>query len=196
MEGFVGGDAVGHEEGHDRADGLLRGPRFADAGAALRAEILDLLKLGGTELDDVQDLLAEGGDALLRVDGADALDEAGAEELLDAVEGVGDEGFEAVVVGGGRRGGRWGGWDTGRQRRSDFTVIYYDFCDFSGAPAQHPAMMTSPGQFGETRRICWNALAMTSPAHCVRFVGRKRKEKSEKWGGRGGWGLTNRGKRV
>ena len=63
-------------------------PALADALNAARADALDLLEEGRALVDDRQGALAEDLDDLAGEMRADALDEAGAEVLLDALERV------------------------------------------------------------------------------------------------------------
>ena len=79
-----GADAVGLEEDHHVADALLGGPRVVDQLHAHLADPLDLHEAARGLLDDLQRVGAEAVDDLLRVDLADALDEAAGEEASDA----------------------------------------------------------------------------------------------------------------
>ena len=92
----AGADAVAVEEHHDLADDLLLGPGFLDALAALGADAVHVLQPGGLLLDDVENLLAELLHQLLGVYGADALDHAAAQVLLDALPGGGRGAVEHV----------------------------------------------------------------------------------------------------
>ena len=82
-----GADAVAVQEDHDLAHDLLLGPGVGDALGAHRADAGHLAQPVGLGLDDVEHLLAERLDHLLGVDRADAADHAGAEILLDALDG-------------------------------------------------------------------------------------------------------------
>ena len=64
--------------------------------AALWADAVHVLQAGGLLLDDVENLLAELLHQLLRVNGADALDHAAAQILLDALPGGGRGAVEHV----------------------------------------------------------------------------------------------------
>jgi hypothetical protein len=74
------------QEQHDLADHLLLGPTFLDALGALGADAGDLAQALRALLDGVERRLAEGVDQLPGVDRADALDQAGGEVLLDALQ--------------------------------------------------------------------------------------------------------------
>ena len=75
------------EEHHDLADDFLLRPRLLDAPPALGANALDIFQPGGFLLDGVKDALSESGYKLPGINGADALDHAAAQVLLDAFPG-------------------------------------------------------------------------------------------------------------
>ena len=81
-----GADPIAVKEDHDLPDDLLLGPGVRDALSPNRADARDLAKPIGLGLDDVEDLLPEGLDHLLRVDRPDAPDHPGAEIFLDSVD--------------------------------------------------------------------------------------------------------------
>ena len=74
------------QEEHDLADHLLVGPTFADPIGPLGPDPDHLPQALGALLDRVQRALGEGSDQLLGVDRPDALDHAGAQVALDALE--------------------------------------------------------------------------------------------------------------
>jgi hypothetical protein len=79
-------DPVAVKEDHDLPDDLLLGPSVRDPLGSNRANARHLAKAIGLGLDDVEDLLPEGLDHLLGVDGPDASDHPGAEIFLDPVD--------------------------------------------------------------------------------------------------------------
>ena len=92
------------QEDHDLAHDLLLRPGRRDAPAADGADALDLAEAVGLCLDDVEHLLAEAADHLLRIDRADAADHAGGEVFLDALDrgwcrGAHEVRFELLAVG-------------------------------------------------------------------------------------------------
>ena len=92
------------QEQHDLADHLLLGPAAADALGALGPDAGDLPQALGALLDGVEHGLAERLDQLAGVDRADALDHAGAEIALDALQrgrrgGLEEGGLELQPVG-------------------------------------------------------------------------------------------------
>src|SRR5262249_6913066 len=95
-DGPGGADAVRLEEDHNGPHRLLLLPALADALDAARADALDLLEERRAVVDDLQGALAEDLDDLAGEVRADALDEPGAEVLLDAGCRVRRGGAEAV----------------------------------------------------------------------------------------------------
>ena len=87
------GDAVPLEEEHHLADLALLRPGRGDALLPDRPDARDLAQPPGRLLDDLERLLAERLDQPLREDGPDPLDHAGAEVLLDAGDGGGNDGL-------------------------------------------------------------------------------------------------------
>ena len=92
------------QEQHDLADHLLLGPAVRDPRGALGPDAGDLAQALGRLLDDVEHGLAEGLHQLAGVDRADALDHAGAEIALDALQrgrrgGLEEGGLELQAVG-------------------------------------------------------------------------------------------------
>ena len=112
------------QEQHDLADHLLLGPARDDALGPLGPDAGDLPQALGALLDDVEHGLAERLHQLAGVDRADALDHAGAEIALDALErgrrgGLQEGGLElqpvrAVVDPGARGLDELAGADRGR----------------------------------------------------------------------------------
>ena len=99
-----GADAVAVQEQHDLADHLLVGPAAPDALGALGPDPGHLPQALGALLDGVEHALGERLDQLAGVDGADALDHAGAEIAFDALErgrrgGLEEGGLELEPVG-------------------------------------------------------------------------------------------------
>ena len=78
-------DAIGMQEDHDVADGLLLGPAGGDLPGAEFADAGDLPQLLGVGLDDFEGRLAEGADDPFGELGTDAAHHAGAEIFLDAL---------------------------------------------------------------------------------------------------------------
>lgn len=78
-------DPVIDEEVHGDALGLPVGPASGDEVAALLPEALQGKKLLGVFVEHVENLFAERLEKALRIDGADPLDEAGAETLSDVL---------------------------------------------------------------------------------------------------------------
>ena len=74
------------KEDHDLPDDLLLGPGVRDPPCADGPDARHLLESIGLGLDDVEDLLPEGLDHLLGVDGPNAADHPGAEVFLDPVD--------------------------------------------------------------------------------------------------------------
>ena len=74
------------QEQHDLADHLLLGPARADPQRTLGPDAGDLLETLGRLLDGVEHGRTERLDQLSGIDRADALDHAGAEIALDALE--------------------------------------------------------------------------------------------------------------
>ena len=85
-----GSDPMAVREDHDLPDDLLLGPGVRDPLGSNRA----LAKPIGLSLDNVEDLLPEGPDHLLRIDRPDAPDHAGAEIFLDAFDRTWSRGLE------------------------------------------------------------------------------------------------------
>ena len=83
------GHAVGLQEDHDLAQGLLVVPRGLDGLRAAGADAVDFAEAARLVGDDVEGADAEAGDDLVGVGLADALDEAAAEVFADAVDGGG-----------------------------------------------------------------------------------------------------------
>jgi hypothetical protein len=83
------GDAVGLQEDHDLAQGLLVLPGGLDRFGAAWADAVDFAQAGRLVGDDVEGAHPELGDDLVRVGLADALDEPAPEVLTDAVDGRG-----------------------------------------------------------------------------------------------------------
>src|SRR5262249_52853898 len=81
-------DAVGLQEGYDPADGFLLLPALADELHAALADALDLQQEGRALVDDIERFFAEGLDDLAGEVRADALDQAAAQVLGDALGGV------------------------------------------------------------------------------------------------------------
>ena len=81
-----GSDPVAVKEDHYLPDNLLLGPGVRDPFGSNRANAGHLAKPIGLGLDHVEDLLPEGFDHLLGVDGSDAPDHPGAEIFLDSVD--------------------------------------------------------------------------------------------------------------
>jgi hypothetical protein len=81
-----GADPVAVHEDHDLPDDLLLGPGVRDPSGPNRADARHLTKPIGLGLDDVEDLLPEGLDHLLGIDGPDAPDHPRAEIFLDSVD--------------------------------------------------------------------------------------------------------------
>ena len=99
-----GADAMAVQEQHDLADHLLLGPALDDALGALRTDPADLAQARGLVLDQVEHRLAERLHQPAGVDRADALDHAGAQVTLDALErgrrgGAQEGGLELQAVG-------------------------------------------------------------------------------------------------
>src|SRR5208282_3180070 len=80
-----GSDPVAVQEDHDLPDDLLLGPGVRDPLGPNGADARHLAKPIGLGLDDVEDLLPEGLDHLLRIDRADAADHPRAQILLDPI---------------------------------------------------------------------------------------------------------------
>ena len=74
------------QEQHDLADHLLVSPATADSLGTLRPDPVHLPQALGALLDRVEHALGERLDQLLGVDRSDALDHAGAQVPLDALE--------------------------------------------------------------------------------------------------------------
>ena len=74
------------QEDHDLPDDLLLGPGVRDPFGPHRSDPRHLTESIGLGLDDVEDLLPEGLDHLLRIDRADAADHPRAQILLDPVD--------------------------------------------------------------------------------------------------------------
>ena len=74
------------QEQHDLADHLLLGPAGTDAQRPLGPDAGDLLQAFGRLLDGVEHGRTERLHQLLGIDRADALDHAGAEIALDALQ--------------------------------------------------------------------------------------------------------------
>ena len=89
-----GADPVAVQEDHDLPDDLLLGPGVRDPLGSNRADARHLAKPIGLGLDDVEDLLPEGLDHLLGIDGPDAPDHPGAEIFLDPVDRTRRRGLE------------------------------------------------------------------------------------------------------
>ena len=79
-------DAVGVQEQHDLAYGLLVGPARDDARGPLGADAGDLAQALGLLLDQVEHRVPERADQRAGIDRADAADHAGAQVLLDALQ--------------------------------------------------------------------------------------------------------------
>jgi hypothetical protein len=79
-------DAMAVQEQHDLADHHLLSPATADSLGTLRPDPVHLPQALGALLDRVEHALGERLDQLLGVDGPDALDHAGAQVALDALE--------------------------------------------------------------------------------------------------------------
>ena len=99
-----GADAMAVQEDHDLPHDLLFRPGRGDAPGADRANAVNLTQPIRLGLDDVEHLLAEHPDHLLRVDRADAADHAGGEVFLDAIDrrrrrGADETGLELLTVG-------------------------------------------------------------------------------------------------
>ena len=97
-------DAVAVQKHHDLADHLLLGPGIDDALRPDLAGPAHLAQALRSALDDVEHLLAEAADQLLRVDRADAADHAGAEIALDPLgrgrrRGLQEPRLELLAVG-------------------------------------------------------------------------------------------------
>ena len=80
------GHAVGLQEDHDLAQGLLVVPRGLDRLRAAGADAVDFAEAARLIRDDVEGADAEAGDDLVGVGLADAFDEAAAEVFADAVD--------------------------------------------------------------------------------------------------------------
>ena len=74
------------QEDHDLADRLLLGPGSRDAAGSYRADAVHLPQAIRLRLDDVEYLVAEGAQELLRVDRTNAADRSRGEVLLDALD--------------------------------------------------------------------------------------------------------------
>jgi hypothetical protein len=79
-------DAVGLQEHHDLAEGLLVFPGRLDRFGASRADAVDLAQAGGLIGDDVERPHPELGDDLVGVGLADAFDQAAAEVFADPMD--------------------------------------------------------------------------------------------------------------
>ena len=82
--------AVGLQEDHDLAQGLLVIPGGLDGFRPSGADAVDLAEAAGLVRDDVEGAHAETGDDLVGVGLADAFDEAAAEVFTDAVDRRGE----------------------------------------------------------------------------------------------------------
>ena len=65
------------QEDHDLADGTLLGPALDDLAGPLRSDARQRAQPVGFRLDDLEHGIAEGGDQLAGVNGADAADQTG-----------------------------------------------------------------------------------------------------------------------
>src|SRR6266567_1284663 len=74
------------QEDHDLADRLLLGPGGRDAAGSYRADAVHLPQAIRLRLDDVEHLVAEGAQELLRIDRTNAADHCRGEVLLDALD--------------------------------------------------------------------------------------------------------------